>query len=65
MSAQTDPLQLLSTAEVLALQGRSLGPTSWLAVEQDRVDAFARTVADWHGQTARPALPRCCSGTTT
>jgi hypothetical protein len=46
VSAQTDPLQVLSTAEVLALQGRSLGPTSWFAMEQDRVDAFARTVAD-------------------
>ena len=48
MSAQTDRLQVLDTAEVLALQGRSLGPTSWFAVEQDRVDDFARTVADWH-----------------
>ena len=37
-----------STEDVLALAGRSLGPSDWLVVEQDRVDAFARAVDDWH-----------------
>jgi acyl dehydratase len=41
-------VQVLTTADVLALQGRSLGPTAWLRVEQPRVDAFARVVEDWH-----------------
>src|SRR3954451_19232937 len=45
---QADRVLVLDTAEVLALKGRSLGPTGWLAVEQERVDAFARSVADWH-----------------
>lgn len=48
MSIQADRLQVLSTAEVLALEGHSLGPTSWLTLHQGRVDAFARSVDDWH-----------------
>ena len=48
MSARIDRVQALNTAEVRALKGRSLGPTAWLAVQQDRVDAFARAVEDWH-----------------
>jgi len=41
-------VQVLDPAAVLALEGRSLGPSAWLAVEQDRVDAFAAAVSDWH-----------------
>jgi acyl dehydratase len=37
-----------SAEDVLALKGRSVGPSDWLVVEQDRVDAFARSVDDWH-----------------
>ena len=48
MSTQADRVQVLNTAEVLALNGRSLGPTPWFTVHQERVDAFARAVADWH-----------------
>lgn len=48
MGKQADRVLLLDTVDVLALKGRSLGPTAWLAVEQGRVDAFARSVADWH-----------------
>lgn len=48
MSTQADRLQVLSTPEVLALKGRSLGPSSWLTLHQGRVDAFARSVDDWH-----------------
>jgi acyl dehydratase len=33
---------------VLALAGRALGPSAWLPVMQDRVDAFARAAEDWH-----------------
>lgn len=48
MSAQSDRVQVVSTPDVLALKGRTLGPSAWLAVSQDRVDAFARAVEDWH-----------------
>jgi acyl dehydratase len=41
-------VQVRSTTEVRALAGRSLGPSAWFPVEQDRVDAFARAVEDWH-----------------
>ena len=37
-----------SAEDVLALKGRAVGPSDWLVVEQDRVDAFARSVDDWH-----------------
>jgi acyl dehydratase len=37
-----------SAQDVLALKGRSLGPSEWLVVDQERVDAFARSVDDWH-----------------
>jgi acyl dehydratase len=45
---ETDRVQVASTMEVLALKGRALGPSGWLSVGQDRVDAFARAVEDWH-----------------
>jgi acyl dehydratase len=48
MSTQTDREQVRTAADVLALEGRTLAPTAWLRVEQDRVDAFARSVEDWH-----------------
>jgi acyl dehydratase len=48
MSTQTDRVQVLCTEDVIALKGRSLGPSAWLPVQQDRVDAFARAVDDWH-----------------
>jgi acyl dehydratase len=48
VSTQTDPVQVLSTPDILALKGRTLGPSGWLPVLQDRVDAFARAVEDWH-----------------
>jgi len=48
VSTQTDPVRVLNTPDVLALKGRTLGPSSWLPVDQDRIDAFARAVEDWH-----------------
>jgi acyl dehydratase len=48
VSAQTGRVRVLTTPEVLALEGRTLGPSAWLPVSQDRVDGFARTVEDWH-----------------
>jgi acyl dehydratase len=48
VSTQTDPVRVLNTPDVLALKGRTLGPSAWLPVSQDRVDAFARAVEDWH-----------------
>jgi acyl dehydratase len=44
----THRVQVPSTSDVLALKGRTLGPTSWFPIVQDRVDAFARAVDDWH-----------------
>lgn len=48
MSAQADRVQVLTTPDVLALSGRALGPSAWLPVMQERVDAFARAAEDWH-----------------
>jgi acyl dehydratase len=48
VSTETDSVQVLTTQDVLALKGRTLGPSAWLPVAQDRVDAFARAVEDWH-----------------
>jgi acyl dehydratase len=48
MSDAIDPVRAIDPSQVLALKGRAFGPTAWLAIEQDRVDAFARVVEDWH-----------------
>jgi acyl dehydratase len=48
VSDHAERVEVLTTADVLALKGRSLGPTAWFAVQQERVDAFALAVADWH-----------------
>ena len=34
--------------EALALCHQSLGPSEWLEVTQANVDAFGRSVQDWH-----------------
>ena len=33
---------------VAGLAGHALGPSPWLEITQDDVDAFARSVHDWH-----------------
>ncbi len=48
MSDQSDRVVVLDASDVLALKGRTLGPSAWFPVTQDRVDAFARAVEDWH-----------------
>jgi acyl dehydratase len=48
MSRHTKRVQVLGAADVLVLKGLSLGPTEWFVVQQERVDSFARAVADWH-----------------
>ena len=48
MSAQAGRVQVLTTPDVLALKGRTLGPSTWFTVRQGRVDAFARAAEDWH-----------------
>jgi acyl dehydratase len=40
------PVVLSSLAEVTAAAGRTLGPTEWLVVHQDRVSAFADATND-------------------
>lgn len=42
------PLVVGTREEVLGLAGRSLGPSPWLTVDQDRVDRFAPAAEDWH-----------------
>jgi acyl dehydratase len=34
--------------EILGLAGQTLGPSDWLEVTQANVDAFGRSVQDWH-----------------
>ena len=34
--------------EALGLAGQTLGPSEWLEVTQANVDAFGRSVQDWH-----------------
>jgi acyl dehydratase len=34
--------------DVVGLPGQSLGPSAWLEITQGRVDAFGRSVHDWH-----------------
>ena len=45
-----------TTDEVLGLAARELGPSPWLQVDQDRVDAFARAADDWHWAHNDPDL---------
>ena len=50
-----------SVADLTALIGRELGPTRWVEVGQDRVDAFAEVTGDrqWiHLDVERAALDR-------
>lgn len=42
------PIVVKDAHEVLGLTGRSLGPSAWLEVTQGDVDAFGRSVRDWH-----------------
>lgn len=48
MSTPTDRVLVVDSSDVLALKGRTLGPTVWLPIAQDRIDAFARAVEDVH-----------------
>lgn len=46
--AAAPPLVVGTSGEVLDLEGRELGPSPWLLVDQYRDDRFARPVEDWH-----------------
>ena len=55
----TPPARVREAQEVLDLAGTSLGPSDWVDVTQERVDAFARSVDDWrwvHNDPRRAAL---------
>lgn len=41
-------VQVDGRGEVLGLAGRRLGPSEWVEITQANVDAFARSVQDWH-----------------
>ena len=41
-------VQVDGLEEVLGLAGRGLGPSEWVEITQANVDAFARSVQDWH-----------------
>jgi acyl dehydratase len=42
------PARVRGTRDVLGLVGVSLGPSDWLSITQERIDAFAQAVDDWH-----------------
>jgi acyl dehydratase len=44
--AAPEPVRPRSVADLLALRGRELGPTAWLPVTQERIDAFAGATDD-------------------
>ena len=44
--AAAPALVVQTRAEVLALPGRSLGPSLWFTIDQDRVDQFAALLTD-------------------
>lgn len=48
MADASDLVQVRTADDVLRLVGRELGPSEWVEVTQERVDAFARSVDDWH-----------------
>ena len=55
----TPPARVREAQEILDLAGTSLGPSDWVDVTQERVDAFARSVDDWrwvHNDPRRAAL---------
>lgn len=60
MNSQTDRVHVLTTPDVLALKGRTLGPSAWFPLSQDRVDALARAAEDWHW--AHDDVERACRG---
>ena len=49
-------VRVQTSAEILALTGRELGPSAWLDLTQDRVDDFARVVDDWHWAHNEPEV---------
>lgn len=60
-----DPLRPTSIADLQELVGRELGPTAWLAVEQEWVTAFADTTRDrqWIHVDAERARQSAFQGT--
>jgi len=46
---------ITSPEETLGLTGQSLGPSEWLEITQADVDAFGRSVQDWHWVHNDPA----------
>ncbi len=49
-------VRVQTSAEILALTGRELGPSAWPDLTQDRVDDFARVVDDWHWAHNEPEV---------
>ncbi|MCX7283269.1 MAG: MaoC family dehydratase [Novosphingobium sp.] len=42
----TEPLIFAAPADLTGKEGTRLGPTDWLAIDQDRVDGFAEVTGD-------------------
>ena len=42
----TEALNFATPADLVGKEGTKLGPTEWLAIEQDRVDGFAQVTGD-------------------
>lgn len=55
MGSAPELLTVDSVQEALDLVGRDLGPSRWFEIAQDRDDAFARSVEDWHWAHNDPA----------
>ncbi len=47
-----------SAEEAVAAIGRTLGPSDWMEVEQDRIDLFARATGDFQWLHVDPARAR-------
>ena len=48
MEDAAEVVHVADAQELMSLTGRDLGPSPWLVVTQADVDAFARSVHDWH-----------------
>lgn len=48
MGDRTGIVTVSGTEDVQRLVGRELGPSDWVQVTQDDVDAFGRAAHDWH-----------------
>lgn len=56
MPDEVEPVLVGGADAVHGLAGQFLGPSRWIEITQDNVDAFARSVEDWHWAHNDPDL---------